>query len=176
MEHTIFVGVTTDNELYFVNIEQPTSEHNYFAMSGDTYRLIEEKQGEKEARERLEDGELWKMAVEANHTTDSLNDWVEEVLDTDGWESMFDFNYNFSPIEYNSDNYYLDSSAGGQHQVPINDIKYFAIPQSAYAELLRVWDTYHLKKTTVKDLPSITQNITNELEKAMQFIDNDNNL
>lgn len=73
MKQTIFVGVTTDNELYFINIEQPTPEHNYFAMSGDSYRLIEEKQGEIEARERLEDGELWKMAVESDSTTSSLS-------------------------------------------------------------------------------------------------------
>jgi hypothetical protein len=175
-KHEIFVGITNDNELYFLEIENPGSplhsftEHDYFSMSGSTYRLVEETRGEEKARERLEDGELWKQAVEGDNTTQSLEDWVELVLDTDGWESMFDFNYDYSPVEYKEQNYYFDFSACGQHEVPIADIKYFAIPQPAYAELLRIWKEHHLKKETPQ-LPAIVQNVDEELQKAFTYLD-----
>jgi hypothetical protein len=172
---TIFVGITTDNELYFLNIEQPTEDHNYFSISGDTYSLIEAEQGEQEAKDGLEDGELWKMAVEGDRTTLSLTDWIELVIDTDGWESMFDFNYDYSPITYDGREYYLNSQSGGQNKVPLSDIKHFAIPQHDYAELLRIWNAYHLKKETPKT-PAIIQNIDEELQKALQLLDNDNEL
>lgn len=41
----------------------------------------------EKARESLEDGEIWKMQVQQGSTTKGLDDWVEEVLSIDGWES-----------------------------------------------------------------------------------------
>lgn len=46
-----------------------------------------EDEAEEEARKNLEDGELWKGAVEADSTTASLDDWIDDVLNMDGWES-----------------------------------------------------------------------------------------
>jgi len=45
-------------------------------------------QGEELAREDLEDGELWKMAVSDGNTTLGLGDWIDEVLSIDGWENQ----------------------------------------------------------------------------------------
>ena len=47
-----------------------------------------EGQGEELARESLEDGEFWKEAVSDDRTTSGLDDWVDEVLSIDGWESL----------------------------------------------------------------------------------------
>jgi len=44
-------------------------------------------EAEREAREYLEDGEMWKMAVENGYTTQGLDDWVEQVLSIDGWQN-----------------------------------------------------------------------------------------
>jgi len=41
---------------------------------------------EIQAREYLEDGEMWRMVVESEHTTESLDDWIQTVLRFDGWE------------------------------------------------------------------------------------------
>jgi hypothetical protein len=50
-----------------------------------TWRKNEEE-AEKEAREvSISDDELWREAVKAGRTTKSLEDWVQEVIDIDGW-------------------------------------------------------------------------------------------
>ncbi|MEA1997728.1 MAG: hypothetical protein U9N61_00170 [Euryarchaeota archaeon] len=54
------------------------------AMSFEWFR--DEEEAEEEAREYLtDDPELWKMAVAAGNTTDGLEEWVEDVLNIDGW-------------------------------------------------------------------------------------------
>lgn len=40
----------------------------------------------REARKHLMDGELWREAVKAEKTEQSLEDWVDDVLSIDGWE------------------------------------------------------------------------------------------
>ena len=57
---------------------------------GKEFRILTggEDQGEELAREYLEDGEDWKMAVSNGHTTSGLDDWVDEVLSMDGWENQ----------------------------------------------------------------------------------------
>jgi len=47
-----------------------------------------ENQGEELARESLEDGEFWKEAVSDDRTTSGLDDWIDEVISADGWESL----------------------------------------------------------------------------------------
>jgi len=46
----------------------------------------DEEEAEEEARESLKpDDELWRMAVQSGHTKKSLEEWVEEVITSDGW-------------------------------------------------------------------------------------------
>ena len=45
-----------------------------------------EDQGEAMAREDLEDGEEWKIAVETGDTTLGLDDWIDYILLESGWE------------------------------------------------------------------------------------------
>ena len=47
-----------------------------------------ENQGEELAREYLEDGEDWKIMVGNGSTTSGLDDWIDEVISADGWESL----------------------------------------------------------------------------------------
>jgi hypothetical protein len=44
------------------------------------------EEAENQAREHLMDGEIWRECVRAEKTEQSLEDWVEEVLNVDGWE------------------------------------------------------------------------------------------
>lgn len=166
-KQTIFVGVTNDNELYYIEVEQPNGEDKHFSMCGTTVEAIEEEWAEAEARERLEDGEHWKMAVESGTTTDGLSDFVETVLATDGWESMFDIDYNISPRSFNGNEYYFSFTAGGQHQIKkYTDFKLMFINPTALNLLMEAWDTYHLKNKKVV-LPDITQDVEDILQKAL---------
>jgi hypothetical protein len=39
-------------------------------------------------------GDLWKSAVQEGQTEDSLDDWLQDVLDMDGVESVFDLSFS----------------------------------------------------------------------------------
>jgi hypothetical protein len=47
-----------------------------------------EEEAEQEARELLEDGDEWKMAVKEGNTDLGLTEWIAEVLESDGWETV----------------------------------------------------------------------------------------
>lgn len=171
----IFVGITQYDELYFVEIKQPTIDYNYFSITGTTVSVEEAEQAEQFAREQLEDGDYWKMAVEAGDTELGLNDWVESVLNTDGWESMHDFDYDLSPVEYKDKEYYFSFSAAGQHQEKLEDMKELFISKEDFRVLMNTWDKYHLKKQSVKLPQSLTQpqDKNTILQKTIQnFINN----
>ena len=98
MERTvkICIGLNQDNMIVFAELNLRT---DYFSVTHDTLReLLTEEQGEDRAKEYLEDGELWKQAVESGDTRSSLEDWNEEVLDVDGWEHVIDARY-FGELE-----------------------------------------------------------------------------
>ena len=68
------------------------TKRSYFSVCGTEYggtqHLFTEEQGEEQAQDYLEDGELWRMAVEAQDTTDSLDSWIDHVLNLDGWQHV----------------------------------------------------------------------------------------
>lgn len=145
----ILVGLTDDNLIVYANLHL---NKDYFSITHDTLReLITEEEGEERAREYLEDGELWKQAVETDNTTDSLENWIEMVLNMDGWQTVMDAN-DFG--EYEGIDYYsLWDSCGAC----IDDFKanfvFQAMPQSDIDTIIES-DTLHLKdfkKYTQKD-------------------------
>lgn len=46
-----------------------------------------EVEAEEEAREYLEEGEGWRGAVKAEQTTQSLEEWINDILNMDGWQN-----------------------------------------------------------------------------------------
>lgn len=148
MKKDIFIGVTKENKLFKLEVEQASKDHNYFAISYTSYRLIEEEQAKAEAEERLKDGEVWRMTVESRNTNLGLNDWVDYVLSTDGWESQFDIDFGISPIDYQGVNYYFDFSSGGQGQeyLRADNFKHLFISERSVEILSKMWKKYHLKK------------------------------
>lgn len=90
-EYNICIGVTKENQVVFTELN---FNKDYFSITHTTLReLITSDEGEQRGREYLEDGDLWKQAVEGNNTTSSLEDWIEEVLNVDGWEHVLDSRY-----------------------------------------------------------------------------------
>lgn len=144
----LLVGITNENELYFLEISPKYEEQKHFSMTGFTVSPISEDAGEREARERLEDGEQWRMAVEAGHTCAGLKDWVEEVLNLDGWQHVLDC--SLYPDEFNhtdGNTYHFISQACGQHQE--KELKHYLIDKENFDYLMMLWDKYHLKKEIV---------------------------
>jgi hypothetical protein len=60
-----------------------------------------EDEAEEEARNSLiEEDYFWKQAVQSGHTTDSLEGWVDTVVNIDGWQHII--------CNYDGTNGYID--------------------------------------------------------------------
>ncbi len=117
-KNKICIGITKDNELVFAEIEIGSCDNNHYTITHTTFdEIMTEGEGEERAREYLEDGEMWKMAVESGNTTDSLEGWVDNVLNIDGWENQLDVRFFGS---YDDNNYYLRWGSCG---CSIDDLK-----------------------------------------------------
>lgn len=138
MKRKLLVGETEDSVIV---LEFEADKH--LSLSGDQYDkpAFDEDEGEYRAREYLEDGELWKMAVEADDTILGLNDWIEFVLNTDGWEQTI------GDIFETKDGKYIQLSGCGQidmHLKPEHFTKCF-IPKKDVEFIFECWKKYHLK-------------------------------
>lgn len=146
----ICVGITKSMELVFIEIE---TARGYFAITHETYgELLTEAEGEQRGREYLEDGELWKQSVEAGNTTQSLANWVDDVLNIDGWENLLDVKY-FGV--YNDESYYIAWSSCGADAIGALNKEYEKLLiTEEQRKLLIKSDKLHLKdfkKYTKKD-------------------------
>lgn len=165
----ILAGITKNNEIYFLEIELRGKAHDYFAMSGFTVHPLKYDDAINLSREMLEDGELWKMAVEANQTKLGLADWVDYVLSVDGEISQIDNSLLTDEIEVDGVNYIFDSGGCGQHKE--KNLKHYFIEKEIFDELMKIWKTYHLKKKNPK-LPKLpNQDITELLSKAIKILE-----
>lgn len=175
MEKKILAGVTPDGDLYFLNITRE-NQNGQFSMTGETVRPIRREDAEQQTRESLEDGELWKMAVESDSTTLGLDEWVDFVLATDGELSGFDNSLFDAEIEVNGEDWLFESSSCGQHQE--KELAHYFIDKFLFDNLMRLWDTYHLKQapTEGRDLGIldgallIEQDIEAEAKRAVELI------
>jgi len=161
----ICAGITQSDEIYFLEIEQ--KENKDFSMSGFTVSPMTIEDAETRCRERLEDGELWLMAVEARTTTSGLKDWIEEVLTTDGKLAGFDNSLLTDEIEVDGVDYIFSSESCGQHEE--ENLKHYFILKETFSHLNDLWKKYHLKKANVK-IPEISQDIDGLLKKAIRII------
>ena len=179
MEIKLLAGITNDNELYFLEIETQHEGHDYFSMSGFTASPITEEDGKQKAREMLENGECWKQAVECDRTTSSLKDWVQDVLDIDGWQNVLDLSLYPAEFGYNGRDYVFESGSCGQHQE--KKLKCYLIDKKDFDILMDLWDKYHFKKCGVKLPNFLRKNETikefdeeKKLKKAFNYLDMSN--
>jgi len=88
------------------NIEVESEEYLRIDFFNREYVLLTDNEGERKAREYLEDDtEMWRMAVDGGHTESSFSEWVDEVLNIDGWAQTLNSydgcsNYLFKNWEY----------------------------------------------------------------------------
>ena len=156
-ELQLFCGITKDDELYFLEIEFK-DQNKEFSISALSVEPISEKDGEDRAREMLEDGELWKMAVENGNTEMGLSDWVDEVLAIDGWEQTLDCSLHPESIRIDDIDYSFISHGCGQHEK--KELKEYFIDKKFFDELMALWKKHHLKKYNNKQkVAEITEKI-----------------
>lgn len=178
MKKNILVG-KTEREYVVIKLEteQDYNDGDYLSICGSTYEnIFTEEEGEERAREYLEDGESWKMAVENDNTTEGLDDWIEHVLNVDGWRHVLGDVYYLSDIDR-----YIESHSGGQidmHIKPENFIEFY-IPEDDLKFIWDMWSKYHLKdiKTVPKSklgrLKSIFIEYESDYENIGKHIDVD---
>jgi hypothetical protein len=82
-EKTILLG-KVDEIVYTLTFDGITVSHKGYKD------IFDYDQGEQRARDSLEsEGEyFWKEAVAADRTTQGLEDYIQEILDVDGWEHV----------------------------------------------------------------------------------------
>lgn len=168
MEIKLLAGITEENELYFLEIEPKSEKHTYFSMSGFTVTPIRYDDAVERSRESLEDGELWRQAVEAEITDLGLNDWIEQVLGVDGETSQIDTSLLEKEVMVEGETWLFESGGCGQHEEA--KLAHYFIDKKLFDELMKLWKKNHLKEVDVK-LPELPkQNLDELLEKAIKII------
>jgi len=177
MKKIILAGVTEDKELYFLEVGTTTrNNYNEFTMSGFTVRPVTEEEKEEYESNYLDGEELyfWKQAVEADSTTLSLDDWIEEVREEGDHMDCSLYPYT---SEVEGDTYYFESSSCGQHEVDILD--YYAIPKATFKSIMQLWKKYHLKpvdtmtaedRALLQKVLNYPQNEEKEVINAIKYI------
>jgi len=142
-EKKVLVGITDNDELYFLNISTERYGKPHFSMNGETVRPILRSDAVEQCRSSIEDNDyLWRMAVQAEQTILGLDDWCNQVLENDeldGFDnSLFDIE-----VEVDREEWLFASSSCGQHEE--YRIKHYFIDRLAFQNLMRAWKKYHLK-------------------------------
>lgn len=138
---TILIG-KTENEI--INIKLEIDEKHELSMSGHSYEtaFFDESTGEGRAKEYLDDGESWKMAVEAGNTTEGEQDFNESVIKYDGWESVLGDVTYISKI----DKYTMLGSCGQiDMSLKPKDFEQSEIGSSDLELIFKAWKKLHLK-------------------------------
>jgi len=86
---------------------------SYVSVTANEFQPITKKEAITQVREGLEDGELWRMAVEAKRTEEGLEDWIETVISNDGELAGFDNSLYDEIINIDGEDYIFDSRSCG---------------------------------------------------------------
>lgn len=158
MKKKILVGKTEDSYIVVkLETEQDYNKENHLSLYGSCYdsNIFTEEEGEELAREYLDDGEAWKIAVENDNTTNSMEDWNEYVINTDGWEHVI------------GDVYYLPDGQIDMHVKPDSFIETY-IPKTDIKFIWSMWKKYHLK-----DIETIPKDKLDKLKTIFEKYESD---
>ena len=147
----ILVGITQDDELYFLDITTERDGKPYFSMCGDTNKPITLEEIEDRNESYLEDEgeEFWKQAVASGNTYDSLHNWLKQAKNK---MDIVDCSIFDSEVEVDGQTYRFEAMSCGQHRLEVSDIKHFFIPRNTFRRLIMAWDKYHMKEVSTHEL------------------------
>ena len=140
-EYKILVGVTQDNELYFLEL---TKRNTYFSMSGETVIPLDIE----EAKERSYNSIKESIEEETRDINPlfvrDIDEVTEQVLAIDGELHGLDISLFPENIEVNGTEYVFESGSCGQHEE--REFKKMFIDEKAFSEFMKLWEQYHLKE------------------------------
>lgn len=147
MKKSILIGMTKDGEGIVLEIDTDNTHTDkpYFSISGETYNLNDlitsEDEGKQRAREYLEDDYLWKESVQSGDTKLGKDEWIEMVLDVDGWETVLGDIYEIGESKW--------CFLGSCGQIDVPDSEEFTmqlIPKEELEKIKSAWKKIHLKE------------------------------
>ena len=148
----LYLGITKENELYYVEIENVTENKRYFAITGSTISPTTEEEETSNMKDMLSDGDFWRQAVETGQTKSSMKKWNEQFIIFDGWSSFSDLTGN--KTEKDGETYYWKYLSGGQHQEKIGNMAHLFVSKEIFSKINNLWNEKHLKQE-VQDLSSL---------------------
>ena len=107
-----FAVLTEENSILVITARIEGGKKPYVSITGDEFHIISKDDLIQRWKDRLDEGEDWKMAVEGDYTTDSMEDWNEEFLENEEYLEYGDSKYLF---DYNGKEYYSDWISAGQN-------------------------------------------------------------
>lgn len=114
---------TKNDSILIVTAETDgSSTGKYVSVTANEITPITKNAAIEQVREGLEDGEMWRMAVEAGNTELGLSDWVEYVIDTDGELCGFDNSLYTNELTIDSEDYIFSSDSCGCLHDEINAV------------------------------------------------------
>lgn len=143
-ETKLMVGVTADDEIYFLTFDRESGKPPHFSMCGETVAPMKRTDAVDQVREQLEDGGGWKHSVMADMTTLGKDHWIDHVLAINGDLAGFDNSLFPAKVEVDGIEYIFDSRSCGQHEE--HNIKHFFIDEKLFKESMKLWKRYHLKE------------------------------
>lgn len=143
-ENKILVGITKDNELYFLNMTKKSGHNGYFSMSGETVIPLELEEAKERSYQSI------KESVE-EETRDinplflrDIDETTEQILAIDGELHGLDTSLFPEELEASGKTYVFESGSCGQHEE--REFKKLFIEQKAFDEFMKLWEQKHLKE------------------------------
>lgn len=171
----IIAGITEDNEIYLIEIEPKSPDHDYFAMSADTVSPVTLKEAKNEARDTWvslfqdDPDQLRDMNERMGTHFKTPESGAKYVLQVNGELHGFDNSTLTDEIHHKGKDWLFRAGSGGQHQE--RRLKTYFISPDLFKKLMNIWDKYHLKKENPPDMPEIPdQDREKLLKKAIDII------
>lgn len=172
MKKQILIGLTKDMEAVVLEIDTDSlhSQKPYFSISGETYRMDDlitsGEEGDERAREYLEDVEMWKIIVQEGNTNLGKEDWIDSVLETDGWETVLGDIYEIGKCHL-GENCWCFLGSCGQIDVPEDDDFYILrVSKDKLDKIRTAWKKLHLKE--VDEMTNTEKKQLTEVEKIFE--------
>ena len=160
--HTTKVFKTNENTILIVTAKtEGCNNRQYVSVTANEIEPILRSEAVNRVREGLEDGELWKMAVESDNTTLGLDEWVDYVISTYGELSGFDNSLYDNDMTIDGEDYIFDSRSCGCLHEAIKEVT------SEFNELIDL----HLKdgKTAITKAEKIIMRMNKTEDSDIHF-------
>lgn len=174
-QEEIFVGITEDDSLFFIDIRNRDRSRSDFAMSGDTVRATSKRDAKEQSRQSfesaIEDEGLAAFGERVGKKFRSLNSAVNYAIDTDGELHLFDNSTLTDEITVNGVDYLFQVEGGGQNEYNFDKLKVSFFDEAVLKWLKSFWKKYHLKELpSGEGIPVIKQDRKMILEFYIRYI------